>query len=252
MEPKILFFDVETKPVRCWTFSIGRKVTISHENICYGDSFDIICICYKWAHENKIHSLDWGIKTQNSGKMIESFSKVLAEADMVVGHNADRFDIRQINTQRLLHGQEPIMWPECEDTLKQFKKYFALPSYKLDYLGRILTGSGKDKMVLQDWVDIVENKDKKALDKMIRYCKKDVLKLQEIYNSVYKYVKPKIHAGVLAGKVGHTCPRCGSDQLQSRGTGIRRVGRVKRFQCKDCGSWSQATILKSGNLGVTK
>ena len=60
------------------------------------------------------------------------------------------------------------------DRANKFRKYFYFPSYKLDFLGKTLVGAGKDKMQFQDWIDVVENKEIKALDKMIKYCKKDV------------------------------------------------------------------------------
>lgn len=229
--PKILLFDVETSPAKAWIWGVGRKVFISHEQIVKGSSFDVICIAYKWLHENKIHTLDWGLREQDSSKMIARFSKVIEEADLVVGHNVDRFDIRQVNTQRLLHGQPPIAWPTTEDTLKQLRKHFAFPSYKLDYISKILTGSGKDPMNFQDWIDIVENKDRDALDKMLKYCKRDVAKLCQVYKQVSHYLVPKMSVAKIAGG---TCPRCGGTHTPKHGIATRVAGRFQRYQCQSC------------------
>lgn len=235
-EPKILLFDIETSPVLAWTFNIGHKVSIGHHQIQKGQRFDIICICYKWANEKKIHSLDWGINKQDSSKMLQDFSKIAEEADLVIGHNVDKFDIRQVNTQRLLHNQAPISWPTSEDTLKQFRKYFYLPSYKLDYISTLLTGSGKDRMEFRDWIDIVEDKDPKALAKMIKYCKKDVQKLNEVWKYAAKYMEPRTHAGIISGVGIHSCPRCAGEDCVRYGYKTLKGGKYQVYQCKSCGS----------------
>jgi len=176
-KPRILFFDIETSPILAYIWRPGSKISVSHNQVKKGQKTDIICICYKWAHEKKIHSLDWDIKKQNSAKMIDEFTKIVESADLVIGHNGDRFDIKHVNTQRLLHGQAPIMWPTSEDTLKQFRRIFALPSYRLDFLAKLLVGAGKDPMSFQDWIDIVEHKSPKALKKMINFQLRFTLEL---------------------------------------------------------------------------
>ena len=36
-----------------------------------------------------------------------------------------------------------------------------------------------------------------------------------------------------------TCPKCGSDKIQMRGTVILNSGKFNRFQCQVCGGWSR-------------
>lgn len=229
---RVLFFDVETSPVLAWIWRVGPNQHISHENIKRGQKFDIITICYKWLGEKQVHSLDWGLREQNSEKMVEAFSRVVASADVVIGHNGDRFDIKQVNTQRLLHGRPPIAWPTSEDTLKQFRKHFYFASNKLDYLAKTLVGAGKDPMSLQDWVDVVENKSAKALKKMIKYCKKDVVRLEQIYQKAAPFMTPRANRAVATDGV---CPSCGGKKTHKRGSVVLRSGRYERLQCQACG-----------------
>jgi hypothetical protein len=236
-KPRVLFFDVETRPVLAWIWQIGSKIRIGHEQIRKGDKFDIICICWKWQGEKEIHSLDWGLHKQDSSSMLAEFTKVIESADIVIGHNADRFDVKQINTQRLLHGQDPIMWPTSEDTLKQFKKHFAFPCYKLDYLAKVLTGEGKGSMCFQDWIDVVENKSAKALAKMLKYCKRDVLKLEQIFSRAFRYFTPKASMSIITRNDRDGCPRCGSAHVNVNGHRITQAGRYPMFQCKSCGHY---------------
>ena len=232
-KPKILLYDIETAPTLAWIWRTGKQF-VSHDQIKEGQKSGIICICYKWADQKTVHSLDWGIQKQNSEKMIESFGKILESADVAIAHNGDRFDLRQINTQRLLNEQPPIAWPTTEDTLKQFRKHFYLPSYSLDYLSKLLTGSGKDRMGFQDWIDIVEKKDPKALEKMIKYCQKDVLKLQEVWEKQARFSKPKIHAGIASGVGRDSCPRCASESYQRYGFSLRIAGKYQKYLCAQC------------------
>jgi DNA polymerase elongation subunit (family B)/predicted RNA-binding Zn-ribbon protein involved in translation (DUF1610 family) len=232
---KILFFDVETCPVLAWIWRTGYKLSISHDQIKKGQRFNIICICWKWYKEKEVFSLDWGIHKQNSTKMIQAFTKEIEKADVVVAHNGDRFDIKQINTQRLLNHQAPIAWPTSEDTLKQVKKYFAFPSYKLDYLAKVLGSTGKDQMCFQDWIDIVEGKKEPALAKMIKYCKKDVILLEKVFKSVEPFAKPKLNAGVAMGTGRYACPRCGSTKSRSNGRHITMTNQYQKRLCVECG-----------------
>lgn len=251
-KPKILIYDVETSPVLAWTFHIGHEVSINHDQILEGQKFDILCICYKWLGENQIHSLNINLKTMDSSKMIDEFTKIVESADLVVAHNGDQFDMRQMNTQRFLHGQPPIDWPTSEDTLKQIRKHFYLASNKLDYLSKVLLGAGKDSMCLQDWVDIVLKKDKKALAKMIKYCKRDVKLLSGVYEKILPYCKPKINVSLVKYNDSEGCKRCGSTDMHKDGVRVSLSGKTQRLRCRHCGSVFSAVIKKNGKLGRIK
>jgi hypothetical protein len=229
-KPKILFWDIETKPIKTWCWRLGKQY-VSHDMIVKGEHFDIISIAYKWAGEKKVHALDWGLKTQNSSKMVDKFTKVIEEADVIIAQNGDKFDMKQFNTQRLMHKQDPIAWPTTEDTLKQLRRHFAFPSNSLDYVTKILFNEGKDKMQFSDWVDIVDKKCPKALAKMIKYNKKDVLLLERTFNRISKYVvlKANLHN---YGEVN--CPHCGHDKSISKGRIYMASTVYQKRKCVKC------------------
>jgi len=237
---KILIWDIETRYVVARLWRTGDQY-VQHDQIITGQHVDIICIGYKWYGEKKVHCLTWD-KNQNSAKMVEAFSKIVAQADLVVAHNGDKFDMKNLNTQRLLHGQTPISWPTSEDTLKQLRKLFALPSYKLDYVAKLLTGDGKKPMAFDDWVQIVENKSAKHLKKMVTYCKKDVKKLEEVYRKIEKFIPPKLNASIAVHDNRLGCPRCGHQTLQKHGFRTTLTGRFQRLFCPACGSNSQQKL----------
>src|ERR1051326_5601541 len=230
---KVLLFDIETRYIIFRGWRTGKQY-VDQSQIVVGQDSDIICISYKWLGEKQIYTLNWGLKQQDSSKMIEAFSKIVESADLCIGHNSDAFDIRHINTQRLLHRQPPIAWPSSEDTLKQIRKQFYLPSYRLDYVSKLLTGSGKASMEFQDWIEVVENKSRKHLDKMIAYNRRDVKTLEEDYLILQPYLKPKIHAGMIKSNDKTACPRCGTTASISKGHVYNMSGKYRRRQCKNC------------------
>lgn len=244
-KPRILFYDVETTPVKVWTFRIGQKVSISHENIVDGEKFDIICICYKWQGEKKIRSLDWGCNKQDSAKMIEEFTKVVESADVAIAHNGDKFDFKQINTQRMLHKQDPIAWPTSDDTLKQLRKHFYFASYKLDYITKVLFGEGKSEMAFRDWINIKQYKDPQALAKMLRYCRRDVWLLERTFKRTSKYFMPKVNASIVIWEDRLGCPHCGGRERSKAGTRGTLSGVYQRWRCSSCRHVSKGKKIAS-------
>lgn len=243
-KPKILFYDIETKPVKAWVWRTGKQY-INHSQIVDGERFDIICLAYKWYGERQVRTLDWGIKKQCSKSMIKAFGKIIEEADIAIGQNSDRFDVKQINTQRLMHNLPPIAWPTSEDMLKLMRKQFYLTSFSLDYVSKLLTGDGKDRMSFADWIDIVDYKDTKALDKMLKYCAKDVKKLESVFRKIEPHLDYKAHRGVISGAGRDSCPGCGTTNIQNYGKVIRRTGKYQRYRCTECGKvWRDTRLFR--------
>ncbi len=85
------------------------------------------------------------------------------------------------------------------------------------------------------WKDIVLHKDKVAMAKMIKYCQKDVVLLEQVFNALKLHIEPKTHYGVIFGADRGSCPECGSDELvianrRTSATGVKKV----QLQCKTC------------------
>ena len=89
-----LFFDIET------SFNVGIFWRSGYNlNINPGDIIHeraIICICYKWEGEEEVHSLEWDSK-QSDKAMLKKFLKVMAQANEIVAHNGDRFDMKWLH-----------------------------------------------------------------------------------------------------------------------------------------------------------
>ena len=228
-----LFWDIETSPNIHYAWGAGRKVFLGPDSII--KERNIICICYKWAGESKVHDLVW--EPWDDRELVKQFAPIANEADELVAHNGDKFDIRWFNGRNLIHGLDPLPQYKTIDTYKIAAKHFKLNSYKLDYLAQVLFGDKKIKTDFDLWKDVCLHHDgaQKALDKMVRYCRKDVKLLERVYNELAAYDTPKTHAGVFGGGERWTCPHCGSDDVALSKTRVTPKGMKQRqMQCKSC------------------
>lgn len=229
-----LFWDVETSPNICLSWRIGGKIFLSPDSIL--QERGIICICYKWEGERKVHSLEWN--KGDDRKMLEKFDKVIADADESVAHNGDRFDMPMFQGRRLIHGLPPQPTHNTVDTLKIARRHFKLNSNRLDYLGHTLGLGGKQRTEFQMWKDILLDNCPKAMAKMVRYCKRDVTLLEKVWEKITCYQKPKIHAGVNAWLEKWSCPHCATQQVKRSKRIVTAAGSVRhQMVCNECGRY---------------
>jgi len=215
--------------------NIGYKLNISHDNII--NERAIICACYKWEDEDKVHSLVWN--NGDDGELIYRLYDVLMEADEIIGHNGDAYDVKWFRTRCLYHGILNMPDFKTIDTLKLSRKTFRFNSNKLDYIGQFL-GLGKkiDTGGFGLWKDIIANNNPESLSKMVNYCKQDVLLLEKVHNKLEGYSKPKTHIGLLTGNGRCSCPKCASNNYKLSKTRISAAGlEKKQLQCNNCGSY---------------
>jgi len=236
---KVLIYDIETTYFLARTWRIGHKLTLSHDQIYedfLGGRSKIICVAYKWAHEKTIHLLDSGLKFEKEAKLIKDFDAIVGEADVVLAHNGDHFDQKHFNTARLMHRLPPVLWPSSEDTLKVLRKNFNLPSNRLDYVSKRLTGRGKADVSYSDWINIVEHQCQKSRDKMFKYCKRDVQALDDIAKIILPYVTTTISRAITrADPLTCSNPVCTAPNIIKYGLMTTLRGKFQKYRCTSCG-----------------
>lgn len=234
-QPKRLFFDIETSPNIGLFWSAGHKQRIDYDNIITERA--IICICYKWQGQEKVYGLMWDSK-QDDKKMLEEFIKVANEADELVGHNGDKFDLAWIRTRCLFHGIS--MFPKyiTIDTLKVARGKFRFNSNRLNYIAQYLGIGEKIETKFGLWKDVLLKKDKVALAEMVTYCKKDVTLLEEVFMKLSGHIEVKQHHGVMHGGKLQSCPECGGYDMAMHKERISAAGYKKyQLQCNGCGKY---------------
>jgi len=234
-----LFFDIETSPNIGLFWEAGYKKNIDYSNIIKERS--IICICYKWEDEKEVYGLTWDRK-QSDKKMLQDFIEVANQATEMVGHNGDRFDLAWIRTRCLFHGIEMFPKYTTIDTLKVARSKFKFNSNRLNYIANYLGIGSKIKTEFDLWKSILLDNDKGAMDKMVKYCKNDVVLLEKVFKHLNNHIEAKSHYGVLFGAYRGTCPECGSDDLIRNMTRTTATGVVKvMYKCKTCNKYHSKT-----------
>jgi uncharacterized protein YprB with RNaseH-like and TPR domain len=226
-----LFFDIETSPNVGLFWQSGYKLTIPHENIIQERA--IICVCWKWAGETRVHSLSWDDGCDK--ELLETFVPIMHIADEVVTQNGDKFDIPWLRTRCMKHQVPMAPHIVSIDTKKEAERGFYFNSTSLAYMGRFLDlGSKAPTGGFNLWKQVLLGNDPKALRKMVRYCKQDVVLLEKLWDRMNPYVRAKSHAGATT----RDCPECGSAKVVVNKRRLTAAGyRKLSLQCTECGKY---------------
>lgn len=243
MKPKILILDIETSfmELKHRTFSLYGNEAISHKAI--QQDWWIHCVGYKWlgTRGSKVLSTHQNKKLFKSdhtydGLVIIKFYDILKEADLVIGHNLDKFDLKKLNTRFIYHGLDPIIMPPSVDTLKMARKYFKFSSNRLDYLAEFLIGDCKMKTESGLWERAFQG-DYKATKKMAEYCKQDINITEQVYLKLRPYMHNHPHMAKIMGyntRKNAMCPACGSKDNKRDGKQKLKPGIYQYHKCLSC------------------
>jgi hypothetical protein len=226
--------DLETSPMTALVWGLWDQ-NISPNHII--DSSYVLCYAAKWLKSDEVF-FD-SVHQSKPKAMLKGIHKLLEEADVVIHYNGKRFDIPVINKEFLLHKFNPPAPYKQIDLLQVVKSNFKFPSNKLDYVSQRL-GLGKkvEHEGMSLWTKCM-NGDKDAWKRMEEYNIQDVVLLESLYDNLLPWIKNAPNRNLYQDITG--CPTCGSEHLQKRGTAVSTTGTYQRYQCRDCGSWSQGT-----------
>lgn len=237
---KVLFFDVETAPLLAYVWRLSQDY-INPQGVI-SESF-MLSWSAKWSGHKSIKSdvlTSTEALAQDDSRIVASLADLLREADIVVAHNGDDFDMKVVNGRVLANSLEPLGPIQTIDTKKIARSSFKFASNSLDYLAtQVLGREGKIKTDFDLWQRCY-NGDAKALKEMVRYNKQDVVILEEVFEAMKPYVKRLPRMTDTAGIV---CPYCGSRHLQRRGYYRTKVSNFAKYQCQSCLRYSR---FKSG------
>lgn len=241
---KILYYDIETAPNLSYVWGQFEQNVIDHEREWY-----MLCVSYRWEHEKRTRVCSmvdfpdaYGKDLENDFHVVKKLWNLFNEADIVVAHNGDRFDMRKANARFVAHGLGPASPVKQVDTLKVARRYFMFNSNKLDNLGKHLgVGRKVDTGGFETWAGCMRG-DMKSWKLMTKYAKQDVDLLRDVYLKLRPWMTNHPNLNVYDG--GADCPTCGSDNLQKRGQRYTQVATYQQYYCNDCGSWSRSRLME--------
>lgn len=246
---KCLVLDIETSPMEVAAFSLYPE-SIGYNHILK-DEF-IICVCWKELGSKTVHSVKI-TKAGDDKRLLKELRSALVDADMLIGHNLARFDVLKINARLIRHGIDPLPPIPVVDTLRELKKVAKFPSHRLDYLAKELLGGGKMETSPGLWLRAMKG-DKRAIDEMVRYCKVDVIKTEELYVKLRPHFLTHPHMGVLLGhERGTCCNKCGSTHMKRNGLRPTATGLLRQeLQCMDCGGYQRIAYGQKKKVGARR
>jgi len=243
-QPKILHYDVETSYISGYVFGLFQQ-DVSIGNIIH-DWF-MISAAWQWDHEKKTQGVSvlddkkrFKANHRDDFHVVSTLHAVLKEADVIVAHNGDAFDIKKFNARAILHGLSPLPPMPSVDTLKVARKSFKFTSNKLDYLAQFLGVGAKMNNPSGLWRDATEGCPK-AIKHMAKYNKVDAIVLKKVYNVLLPYMT-NLNMNMFTDGHGFKCPKCLSENVQKQGKRVTKTQVYNRYQCQDCGGWSSDKV----------
>lgn len=237
--PRVLFLDIETAPAR------GRFWGKVYETdiIKVDKPWFMLCYAWQWMGEKKIHykglpdiTPHYAANLTNDFFLVKELRNLLDEADVVIAHNGDRFDIPMIRARMARYRIDPPSNFRTVDTLKTCQSQFRLESNKLNYVAEFLGVGRKIPHTGLDLWSRCEEGDEKAWPVMKRYNKHDVYLLKEVYTVIRPWISnhPDL---TLYDKAKHgpvRCPACRSGHIHKRGLEYTKAARYQAWACYDC------------------
>lgn len=237
-ELKVLILDIENFPMEVYAWALGDQ----HISVDFVKrDWNICAWSAKWygAPANEIIYMDNRDQRNiyDDKRLVKGIAKLINEADVVVGQNVARFDIRKINARAIINRLPPIKPTKITDILTEKRRVFAFTSHKLGYTTEQINTKYKklkhEKYPGFDlWKACLAHK-QDAWKEMEIYCKHDVLSTEEQYHNLRGWIRTP-NVGPLDGK--DRC-KCGSMNLRRKGYAHTDAGKYQIYLCLECGKW---------------
>lgn len=230
--PKILLFDVETSFYHFVGWGTYKQF-IQHHQITKHQY--ILSWAAKWLYDEHIQS---DVVTpeesidRNDKRVLESIWSLLDKADIVIGHNGERFDLRKLRWRFISHNMQPPTPFRVIDTLKIARREFFAPSYKQDFLTKYFELPNKLSTDFQLWADC-EQGDATRLEEMVEYNRHDVMGLEQMYIKLRPYIRNHPNLAVMMDD--DVCTHCGSqDLMETNAEHYTSAYKYPIYRCNDC------------------
>jgi DNA polymerase elongation subunit (family B) len=239
-KPIIYVIDIETSPAKVQMYgNIYEPVVVK-----ILEFEQILSIAIRKFGENKSRYIGQntikGYKpgVNNDKNLLIKITEELKDADFIVGHNLDDFDVKKIKERIMFHRLPPFPEIPSLDTKKLIKSSSKLPSNKLDHVTQFLGNGGKISHNGVGLFTACADGDKKAWKVNEEYNKRDVDITYKDLEDIMPYVKlPNTYSRINAD-INCSNVLCLSTHLTK--SKLRRVtnGWKQQYQCTDCGKYT--------------
>lgn len=235
-KPKVLLFDIETMPMEAYVWSLWQdRIPLN----MLKEDWSVLSYAAKWMDDDEVfyESIEGQKDQRNDKKVLKKIWKLLDEADVVVGHNSDSFDVKKLNARFIMNGMQPPSSYKRMDTKKMAKRYFAFTSNKLEYLTDKLCKKNKKSKHnefagFSMWLECI-NRNKRAFASMKDYNILDVTSLEELFKTMLPWESATLFNQYYGEDIKCTC---GSTKFKKSGIYRTNSCAYQKYRCKKCGS----------------
>ncbi len=225
---KIYLIDIETSPNLSWTWGKWDQNVLR-----FKEEWKLLSFAYKELGKHPTRCLAQSDMTEK--ELVKAAWKVLDSADVLIGHNVDKFDNKKLRAKFLEYGLTPPKTYKTIDTLKIARSQFAFNSNSLnDLAGTLKLGKKIKTGGIDLWFSCMAG-DLKAWSRMIAYNKQDVILLEKVYQCLKAWYPGHPNLALFEDRPG--CPVCLSLKVQRRGVHVLKARKSPRYHCQDCGHW---------------
>jgi hypothetical protein len=234
--PKILLLDIETAPLKAFVWRLWRQNVYFDQLI--SDWF-MLSWSAKWLLEPEILSQRLSGKearTEDDKRIVETLWHLLNQADIVIGHNCEQFDVPKIKARFLYHDLPPTTFYQQVDTKKVASREFGFSSNSLNSIARLFGIEQKIETDFTLWVHCLEGSEE-HLKLMEEYNRHDVKILEEVYIKLRPYIKGHPNYNLFIDSESPVCPHCGGKDLKFIGYYyFTQTGKYRNYRCTSCGA----------------
>jgi len=250
---RILILDVERldgiSQQHWWDRGDLQKRYIHHETVIREPRTTIVCA--KWYERPDIIRLtEW----DNGGRraFLRAVHALMAEADILVGHNIDNADVPwllgDLYLPRIGHKHRPNHRPlppfKTVDTLKVLRREFksGAPFKSLDAACKILGLPSKTDAYDRERMERAVAGSQEDRDRLVEYCAGDVVATQWLYDWERPHIKNHPALFVDGQAKLTVCNRCGGPTEDIAKRYVANVLTYGMRKCQTCGAHSRISI----------
>lgn len=243
-----LSFDIETSPIISYNWGVWEQNAI--EVI---EDWQILSVAWQWivdepgkntkftkvevVGQDDFHNYKAGVN--NDIEVVKKLVELREQADYVIAHNGDKFDMKKLGARVALHKLPPMTPVVQVDTKKMANRIGGFTYNSLRELAKAFGVSLKGESGgFETWKGCLAG-DKKAWKKLKKYNTQDIPPMTELYMILRSYDSKRPPMNVLSGQ-HDACPACGKIGTMSirRRTKPSKTGEYEYYRCKikSCGA----------------
>lgn len=193
-----------------------------------------ICVAWQFYGDKRVEfASEWD---DGRDDMLRRVWEAYDQADVLYGHNVDRFDTRNLNAEWLTLGLNPPTPFKILDTLKEARKTFGFESNTLASLTQRLGIETKTDKYQVAVARAACSGSKPDQRKLKAYNIGDIHASREFVDRLRGWIPTHPHSLIGTTNDRPTCNQCWGDNLERNGTRLANQIVYVLYRCQDCGA----------------